>query len=295
MPFPLDDNSFLFFKQAIDDNNQNDINYKPLLTASAKILSGKPVVETITTTIIKNKIKDLLNENEYNKIAEDTNDIAPNSNEGVSHEVIKEITHEGEISLPTEVQTTNKFIDPIQLYNDLNTKLTLKWHDWEFETLERLVSFDKTQEDIVGALQVLVNTNQALEHWHIFEKIGHAFNNNIVDFTVVSPLEPAECAYTLYVINKLRNKPKYDNEIISYIAACCKHAGLVFLPEDIFVIFGDKKLQSELSALGNDDELAQEVSHAYKFLLTSTSPNVSVQLTYLKEIKNYLNTRIPNI
>ena len=101
---------------------------------------------------------------------------------------------------------------PLKIYAYLNDKYSREWHDWEPETIWQTLDMDEgisissELKNTVMALQVLVNTNQAHEHWHIFENVVHSFNNNAVDFAVLQPAELDEIAFALKVIKAIRPK-----------------------------------------------------------------------------------------
>lgn len=75
------------------------------------------------------------------------------------------------------------------------------------------------------ALRVISTSNSAQTEWHIFEKIGGAFNDRIAQFGTVEPLNAAECARTVAIIEAVR-PDTYENEIKVYIAASCHTDGL---------------------------------------------------------------------
>jgi len=155
------------------------------------------------------------------------------------------------------------------------------WWQWEPETL--VATFSDKYLDVLQALQLLVTTNQAHEHWHVFEKVGHAFNNNVVDFSIVQPLRTDECALTLKVLRNIRPKEFFDAEVIGYVACCAKHDGLVFLPSDIF----GKEFQSALDALENDFILKAKVIAG-----KPVDQDTEIQLKSIAEIRDYVGGKI---
>lgn len=179
---------------------------------------------------------------------------------------------------------------PLFIYSMLNDKYGREWHDWEPETLWQSMREDlgtDPSEDLrntVLALQVILNTNQAHEHWHIFEKIGHAFNHNPVDFAIVQPLELDEIAKTLKIVRKVRPKEKFDPEICGYIASVAKSSGVVFLPRDLFTA----GCQGMLNDLNNDMPLQEEVQRRWPSSTKDQDPlPLKIQLLRLQEIKAY--------
>lgn len=77
----------------------------------------------------------------------------------------------------------------------------------------------------IYALRVISTSDTPHSEWHIFEKIGCAFNDRLANFGIVEPLSPAECARTVALIEAIR-PDEYNNEIRAYIAACCHQDGI---------------------------------------------------------------------
>ena len=180
--------------------------------------------------------------------------------------------------------------DPLIQYRMLNDKYGREWHDWEPETLWQSMKEEMgaltgpDERNIVLALQVLVKTNQAHEHWHIFEKMGHAFNYNHVDFAILQPLELDEIARTLKIIKKIRPKEKIDPEICGYIASVAKSSGVVYLPRDLF----EAGCQGALDDLNNDLDLKIQVQDRWPSPAKEVdSFALKIQILRLQEIKSY--------
>ena len=149
-------------------------------------------------------------------------------------------------------------IKVLGIYGILNEHYGREWWHWEPETVwqtlnrEQGITVDDDLRNLISALQLAVTTNQPFENWHIFEKVGHAFNFNPVNFGVLQPLEPQEAALTLRLLRLIRPKQEFDSEICAYLAAVAKNAGLVYLPVSVFTA----GCQSFLDAMGNDTALA---------------------------------------
>lgn len=156
-----------------------------------------------------------------------------------------------------EKQAGLKVMDIFKL---LNSHYDHSWWDWEPETIWQTIMLDHAIEateevrNIIQALQVVVSTDAPFEHWHIFEKVGHAFNHNHVSFADLQPLEMDDIAATYAILHKIRPKAVCDDEILGYIAACAKEGGLVSLP----VAFFPAGSQESLDKLGNEHELDEE-------------------------------------
>ena len=184
-------------------------------------------------------------------------------------------------------------LSPLGLYRAMNTKFGREWMDWEPETLwqsfsESGVPLSDENRNTAMALQVLVNTNAAHEHWHIFEKTGHALNHNPVEFAVVQPLELNEIARTLKIMQLIRPKDAVESDVCGYIAAAARNSGVVFLPPDIF----GSGCQSFLDDLNNDMKLKAEVAERWPGEpKKEDSLALKIQLLRLKEIQDYLAGR----
>lgn len=181
----------------------------------------------------------------------------------------------------------------IGIYNMLNQNFKQEWFDWEAETLWRTldldfgVHVDDAMKDAVQALSVICKTNFPFEDFHIFEKVGHAISLNPVHFSEIHPLEPYEIAKLCKILLMIRKGEEFSIEVLAYIGSCAKHAGFVFLPEDIF----PKDSQTYLDNLGNDEILKNQVCEAYlKGITTSASEPISVQLDRLHTIKQFVDS-----
>ena len=180
--------------------------------------------------------------------------------------------------------------DVISVYEQMNDKYGQDWWDWEpetvRETLDREYGVDLGDDgvNVIGALQVILNTNQAHEHWHVFEKVGHAFNGNHVDFSVIQPLEMDEIALSLSIMNTIRPKQEFMSEIFGYIASCAKMSGLVYLPEEFF----GSDPQQRLDTLNNDLELKKRVASLWKNGSDGDAFDEQIQSRRLSEIRDYL-------
>lgn len=77
----------------------------------------------------------------------------------------------------------------------------------------------------IYAIRVIATSNSAQTEWHIFEKVGGAFNDRVAQFGVVESLTASECAKTVAIIEDIR-PDTYENEIKAYIGAACHTDGL---------------------------------------------------------------------
>jgi hypothetical protein len=195
--------------------------------------------------------------------------------------------------LAEEVFQKQAGLPPLKIYLMLNDHYGREWWDWEPETLWHHLQEDHATEatpeikNIVMALQTVLKTNYPFEMWHVFEKVNHAFNLNMVDFATLQPAELDEAAWTISLLQRIRPKTEFEDDIWGYIAAVAKESGVVYLPPQLYG--GSKRPQELLDGLNNDLELAALVRQAgLRDPQTGDSTALKVQLLRLKEIQSYL-------
>jgi hypothetical protein len=178
-------------------------------------------------------------------------------------------------------------ISPFKVYQFLNDHYKKEWKDWEPETLWQMMKeqhdFDPTPElrNIVMAIQTSVTTNAPFEHWHIFEKVGHALSCNHVNFRILQPLEADEAARAIRFLRTVRPKQDFENEVYVYLAAVAKNCGIVYMPQELF-----GKTQEYLDEFNNDIALKNKISSLWPNVSFKTSEeSVRIQIERLKEIK----------
>lgn len=194
---------------------------------------------------------------------------------------------------PEEFQKKSS-LDAIGLYGFMNEHHGREWWDWEPETLWKTIEDDHISgatptelKEAILALQVILNTNSPFENWHIFEKVGHAFNMNNVDFSILQPLELDEAALTVAIMNRIRPKQEYEPEVLTYIAVCARQSGMAYLPENMF-----PGVQKYLDELNFDQALRDSVKNLWdkKDSSRSMTDAEDIQITRLKEISDYLKS-----
>ena len=94
----------------------------------------------------------------------------------------------------------------------------------------------------IYAIRIVYTSESAHTDWHIFEKIGGAFNDRAAKFSEYEPLSAAECAKTVAIIENLR-PDDYSNEIKIYVANCCHHSGLYTVEPCEWLRMAEKYLQ----------------------------------------------------
>jgi len=197
----------------------------------------------------------------------------------VSHVAIREFTKQ----LLEEKEATVK---PLSLFRWLNMYYGQAWWDWEPETIWMMLEHDHSMEspealrELVMALQVIVKTDAPLDDWHVFEKVGHALNGDLVDFSAVHPLEPDAAAAATKVIQTIRPKEEFSSEVLAYMAACCHAAGITYMPPELF----PTGCQGQLDKFVHDTALRDAAAKTWKSMKPDMSP-LGVQAGKLQEIE----------
>lgn len=175
----------------------------------------------------------------------------------------------------------------LNLYELMNSKLP-GWQDWEPETLrkelfEEGVNITEEIRNVVGALQVVANTNYPFELWHVFENTAHAFAGNDVNFSIIQPLELTEIAAAMKILKAIRPKEGFEDEVLGYVAAVAKQSGVVYLPRDMF-----DESQKFLDELNNDLELKERTRVMYPAMKEGDDA-LAIQTQRLAEVREYAN------
>lgn len=201
-----------------------------------------------------------------------------------------------------EIMEKDSSIKILKLYQFLNDKYDREWWDWEPETIWKSLEDShiegETPEGVKNAamaLQLTTNTHAPFEHWHIFEKVGHAFNSNPVSFAIVQPLEIEEACLTMAILKRIQPKTAFDGEVLTYVAACAKNCGVSFLPDDLA-----PGVQDKLNEITFEYPLREAVKKSWDKGLGGKSFSggddfdgyIQIQLSRLKEIKDYLQEKL---
>lgn len=184
----------------------------------------------------------------------------------------------------------------LKLYGFMNDHYDRAWWDWEPETIWKSLESDhldgegSTPDELknaVMALQLCVNSMAPFEHWHIFEKVGHAFNWNPVNFEIVQPLEPDEAALAMQILRRIQPRSIFDDEVLSYVAVCAKSAGMVWLPDSM-----TPGVQEKLSAITYEHQLRDATKKAWeeKYLPGDEllRSQIEIQLARLKDVADLI-------
>lgn len=78
----------------------------------------------------------------------------------------------------------------------------------------------------IYAIRIIATSDTAQNEWHIFEKVGSAFNDRTAKFGVIERLSAGECARTIAIIENIR-PDEYSKEVQIYIAASAHEDGFL--------------------------------------------------------------------
>lgn len=130
----------------------------------------------------------------------------------------------------------------------------------------------------VYAIRIVATSDTAHNEWHVFEKIGSAFNDRVAKFGVVEKLSPGECARTIAVIESIR-PDSYSDEVKAYIAATAHEDGLLELSDSKYL----KMANSALSKMNGD-------SMGVSYLPGDISSKISKKLETLRQSGGKIET-----
>jgi len=200
---------------------------------------------------------------------------------------------------------TNQIMDKagsikiLMLYQLMNDKHGREWWDWEPETIWHMIEADHIEgqtpeetKNVIMALQLTLNSMAPFEHWHIFEKVGHAFNWNPVSFEIVQPLEPDEACLAMVLLSRIQRKAVFEDEVLTYVAVCAKSGGVAYLPPELA-----PGVQDKLNEITFEYHLRDATKKAWE---SSTQPKaddplrdqVEIQLHRLNDIKDLLSREV---
>ena len=164
-------------------------------------------------------------------------------------------------------------LNPIEMIKTLTAKYGKDWIIWDnVETLYKNIESDFVpgysrnevywmHKDFINALKVMCRSDDFWIDWMVFEKCCKGVSQEVVDFGTIQSCSPGQCLLGMKVAEFIRNE-EFDPEVKSYIAACCKSRGLVYLPESLSIA------QKELDSLGNDLELKSKSEQIWSKIIT---------------------------
>lgn len=135
----------------------------------------------------------------------------------------------------------------------LCAEIDRQYGDWTSEqisqALEQFHSTGIIQTDVpllvrqkLYAIRIVATSDSAQTEWNIFEKVGGAFNDRPVNFSLSEPMNAAECAFTISVMEDIR-PDSYTNEIKIYVAAAAHQDGLLTIEPIKWISMAEPALQ----------------------------------------------------
>lgn len=112
------------------------------------------------------------------------------------------------------------------------------------------------------ALRIIMTSDSAHHEWHIFEKIGSAFNDRTAHFGVMEPLTAIECARTVAIMDAVR-PDAFTHEVKAYIAAACRTDGLYTVKPSKYLNMSEdllEKMNREGAGRETDPRIVQAIT-----------------------------------
>lgn len=126
---------------------------------------------------------------------------------------------------------------PDQYMQDFGRVFKNRWYQWEPETLwkeiHREYGVDVVEKpgvtDKINAIRVFHTTDRFWDDPQVFENIVIAFNNEEPNPDVIEVCTPAELIVGLTLATAIKKK-KFDHDVLAYINACMREAGMIAWP-----------------------------------------------------------------
>jgi len=151
--------------------------------------------------------------------------------------------------------------NPITLIRDIASKYGPSWVEIvQPETLWSMIESDfglkgfgdvslyRDEKDLILAVRLAAVSDAPWVDFHVFEKVGQAFNGNHVNFSTSQPLSPGECLYTVSVLRQIRGKETFGIDVAKYVAVSFKDRGYTAILPGVGADFA----QTELDLMDND-------------------------------------------
>jgi len=195
--------------------------------------------------------------------------------------------------LETIKSASDKFSDdmhPILLFRYLKDKYDKGWLDWTPETLKsELPMMSNINRGKVHALAMINIHDIAWNEWDVFEKCGQAFNGNYVNFGIVQPLSPGQCAFTIRVMDRIDDR-KMGSETLSYIASILYDRGYVYAPPELF---DETQTHLEIMQPSHIPEMVKHIKKVWKKPIVNVKENdiMHTQILRLQAVKLYIDEK----
>lgn len=246
-----------------------------------------PLRPNIQNTDNKSDVKKKLS------LVKTTHGIASNLAEGSLEKAFAKTMVAG-IKLAEDNPFNDPGVCPLRLYDFLRTfginvlawqpetlfaAIDKRFHGWsEDKATLALEHFHETgllQTDVpiqirqkIYAIRIVVTSDTAHTEWHVFEKVGSAFNDRVAQFGIVERLSTGECARTVALIDAIR-PDEFSKEIKVYIAASAHEDGLITIwPSKYLKMAGSylNQMNADSTEVQNRDRLCKEIDRKLEIL-----------------------------
>jgi hypothetical protein len=120
-------------------------------------------------------------------------------------------------------------LSPVDLCGTLDSMYP-DWSDWLPETLWSTIKCDENTRNKIRAIQTVLHTPDIQFDVNGFCQVVNAFNNNPIDWLTLEPIPCEEIVYAYLQIKLIQKQFDPWDEVISFIKACMREDGIIYLP-----------------------------------------------------------------
>ena len=134
----------------------------------------------------------------------------------------------------------------ITVYNFLNAKFNDDWHDWEIETIEKMLwieyglKMSDSMADKVQAIKLILNSQRPYLDWYYFNNVACAMTGAIADFTNIKSPSPGMTIATVKAMRAIRPEEVFSRDVKKYIALVMIHEGIYCPPPSLMDLISDE-------------------------------------------------------
>lgn len=134
---------------------------------------------------------------------------------------------------------TDKRAHPLQLLDVLTMRYQTEWVEWEPSTLWWALRRDfgpvgEIARNKIMALRIAVSMDMPWLDWDVFEDSGLAWNDIVPVLGAFQPMTPAQTAFAVSILRRIRSDEEFEPEVVAYISAILEEHGFVYAPEEFF-------------------------------------------------------------
>lgn len=134
---------------------------------------------------------------------------------------------------------TDKRAHPLQILDVLTMRYQTEWVEWEPSTLWWALRRDfgpvgEIARNKIMALRVAVSMDMPWLDWDVFEDSGLAWNDIVPVIGAFQPMSPAQTAFAVSILRRIRSDEEFDPEVVAYIGAILEENGFAYAPEEFF-------------------------------------------------------------